>query len=68
MDLKESVVRGHNIYKEVWRPVIGELLVVLQESSNTHDRRAVAVFKDSVVVGHIPRELSITFWFLLRQD
>ena len=42
--VKESVVCGHHIYKEVWSPVVGELLPVLQESINVHDRRAVAVF------------------------
>ena len=37
--VKESVVRSHhNIYKEVWSPVVGELLPVLQESINIHDR------------------------------
>ena len=36
--VKKSVVRGHHIYKEVWSPVVGELLPVLQESINVHDR------------------------------
>lgn len=30
--IKESVVRGHHVYKDVWRPVIGELLPVFQET------------------------------------
>ena len=43
--VKDSVVRGHHIYKEVWSPVVGELLPVLQETINVHDRRSVAVFQ-----------------------
>ena len=62
--VKESAVRGHHIYKEVWSSVVGELLPVLQESRvNVHDRRAVAVFRDGIIVGHVPRELSRIFWF-----
>ena len=63
--VKESVVLGHHIYKDVWSPVVGELLPVLQESNNVHDRRAVAVFSDVNIVGHVPRELSRIFWFFL---
>ena len=55
--VKESIVRGHHIYKEVWSPVVGEPLPVLQESIIVHDRRAVAVFRDGTIVGHVPREL-----------
>ena len=62
--VKESVVRGHLIYKEVWSPVVGELLPFLQESINVHDRRAV--FRDVNIVGHAPRELSRIFWFFLN--
>ena len=59
--VKESVVHGHHMYKEGWSLVVGELLPVLQESSNIHDRRAVAVFRDGNIVGHVPRELSRIF-------
>ena len=41
--VKESVVRGHHIYEEVWRPVIAQALPVLPESNNHHDRWAVAI-------------------------
>ena len=43
--VKESVVRGHHIYKELWSPVVGELLPVPQETINVHDWRSVAVFQ-----------------------
>ena len=66
--VKESVVGGHHIYKEVTvEPVVGELLPVLQETINVHDRRSVAVFRDVNILGHDPGELSRIFWFFLNQ-
>ena len=52
---KESVVRGHHVYKVIWTPVIGEELEVRTEDDNDHDQHAVAVVKDGVVIGHMPR-------------
>ena len=42
---KESVVRGHHIYKASWTPVIGEELPVPveREEDNQHDEHAVVV-------------------------
>ena len=54
---KESVVRGHHIYKTVWTPVIGEELPVEREEDNQHDQHAVAVVKNGDIVGHIPRSI-----------
>ena len=42
---KESVVRGHHIYKTSWTPVIGEELPAKREENNEHDEHAVAVRK-----------------------
>ena len=60
--IKESVVRGHHGYKEVWLPVIRQLLPVFSEPDNRNDRRAVAIYLDGVVVGHVPKEISKVFW------
>ena len=54
---KESVVRGHHIYKTVWTPVIGEELPVEREEDNQHDQHAVAVVKNGDIVGHMPRSI-----------
>ena len=64
----ESVVRGHHVYKSVWTPVSGEELAVTPEVKNSHDRYVVAVLKNGEVVGHIPRELSRTFYFFLKHS
>ena len=34
---KDSVVRGHHVYKTVWTPVIGGELNLEREESNEHD-------------------------------
>lgn len=64
---KESVVRGHHIYKIVWSPVIGEELPLSPEDSNEHDDHAVAVLKGGDVIGHIPRSISRIAWFFLQR-
>ena len=54
----ESSVRGHHVYKDVWSPVIGDELLVQVEEHNTFDEFAMAVMKNSDVVGHVPLETS----------
>ena len=55
---KEGVVCGHHVFKRIWTPVVGKVLTVAIEADNTEDRFAVAVTKDDMVVGHVPREFS----------
>ena len=38
-----SVVRGHHVYKTIWTPVVGEMLLLKTEDNNEHDLYAVAV-------------------------
>ena len=54
----ESAVQGHHVYKSVWTPVIGKLLVCKQERHNIHDPFAAAVYKGSIIVGHVSRNIS----------
>ena len=65
---KESVVRGHHVFKRIWIPVVGEVLVVERERGNPEDRFAVSVLQDGTVVGHIPREFSKLCWDFLRHN
>lgn len=64
----ESVIRGHHVFKSVWTPFIGETLPLNVEEGNGHDIHAVAIMKDSAVVGHVPREISRVFYFFLTHD
>ena len=63
---KESVVRGHHVFKRIWTPVVSEVLTVARGASNTEDRFAIAVTKDDMVVGPVLRELSKLCWHFLR--
>lgn len=63
----ESSVRGHHIYKDLWTPTIGEELQTVQELDNHHDPFAVAVVKEGVTVGHIPRDISRVCWYFLER-
>ena len=50
----------------IWTPVVGEVLTVARETDNTADRFAIAVTKDDMIVGHVPREFSKLCWHFLR--
>ena len=45
----ESVVRGHHIYKDIWTPVLGQVLDICQEHGNIHDQYAVSVLHHGLV-------------------
>ena len=45
------------MYKEIWD---AEELVCAREPHNSHDRYAVAVKREDVLIGHLPRKLSST--------
>ena len=62
----ESVVRGHHVYKRIWTPRVGEQLQLKHEEDNSNDVRAVAIAKDGIIVGHLPRELARTVCFFKR--
>ena len=53
-----SAIRGHHIYKEIWSPDVGEELQCKMEHGNIHDMYAVAVTRENIVVGHLPRNIS----------
>jgi len=63
----ESVVRGYHIYKDIWSAAVGTTLPCRQESFNPHDSYAVALIKDDLVVGHVPRNISVICSAFLRR-
>ena len=57
--------RGFHVYREVWRPVLGEFLEMEQDYGNVHDPFSIAIkavsrerLTNFEIVGHIPREIS----------
>ena len=47
-----SYVRGYHVYSSIWEISIGEQFECARETLNDSDRYAVAVIKDSVIIGH----------------
>ena len=48
----ESIIHGHHIriYKAIWTPEIGEILVM---NSSPEDSYAVKVMKGDTIIGHV---------------
>ena len=51
-------VRGYHVYQTIWDAVVGETLECRRQPLNEHNRYAVAVIKDDVIIGHLPRKVS----------
>ena len=62
------MVRGYHVYKDIWDAVVGDELQCIRETSNRHDPFAVAVVKNMIVVGHVPRKLSAMCSLFLRRN
>ena len=55
-----SWIRGFHVYKDWWTPTCGEILPLQPEPEIAEDKNAVAVLKESRVIGHIPYHLANT--------
>ncbi len=55
----ESYVRAYHVYQRIWNPFVGEVVVVVREEGNVHDRYAVAIVESDTLcsVGHLPCEI-----------
>ena len=61
-----AVIRGLHVYKAIWTPYTGELLLVHKEPVNTCDGRAVAIITtEQTVVGHVPQGITEILWYFL---
>ena len=49
-----SIVCRQHVYKMVWTPFLGEILIANPEPKNNHNRHAVCVKKNGEIVGHVP--------------
>ena len=69
----ESTVMGFRVYRNSWKPVIGEVLKTCMEPQNEVDKYAVAVVNnDNDVIGHLPKGKSVkyakTIFYFLKTD
>ena len=46
----ESIIHGRHIYKQIWRPLVGEILTLEREEGNNHDKFAVSLLKHTTVL------------------
>jgi len=53
----DSDMLGHHVYKNVWTPYVGKVLLVEHEDDNPEDCFAVAILKSGGIVGHVPHEM-----------
>ena len=62
-----SYVRDYHAYKDLWVPVVGEVLHLRRERENAYDSYAVAILRaDGTVIGHVPYNLAPPSSFLAR--
>lgn len=62
-----SSIRGYHVYKDIWEAAEGEVLPCSRELHNLRDPFAVAIKKDDIIVGHVPRIISATCSSFLRR-
>ena len=61
----ESIIHGRHIYKQIWRPLVGEILTLEREEGNNHDKFAVSLLKHTTVLGHVPQVFLRVLWHFL---
>ena len=64
---KTLCVREYHIYKHIWNATMSERLECVMDPSNSHDRYAVAVEKDGMIIGHLPRKVSRVSTLFLKK-
>ena len=57
-EIEACCVHGYHFYQAIWLAAIGEQLTCMRETGNPTDRYAVAVTKDSTIIGHLPNNIS----------
>ncbi len=62
----QTSVRGYHDYMSAWpTPKRGELLSCIADPKNPWDQYAIAIVRDSKVVGHLPYEIAhLCFYYI----
>ena len=63
-----SSVRGYHVYKDIWEATEGEVLPCTRELHNLRDPFAVAIMREGVIVGHVPKKISAVCSSFLRRS
>ena len=49
----ESVIPGRHICKQMWQPLVEEIIILKWEEGNNHDKFTVSLLKHATVLGHV---------------
>lgn len=63
-----SYIRGYHAYKDIWSPVVGEILLLKREPNNLVDSSAIGVWKEDEIVGHVPYNIAAAISQFLKRD
>ena len=63
----ESCVRGFHVYKDIWIPATGEVLICKGEDGNIMHQYAVAIMKGSEIIEHVPRKISAVCYLFIQK-
>jgi len=58
-----SAVRGFHVYKDIWKPSIGDKLACEREFDNCFDKFAIKVVNNGETVGHLPCKFWKIAWY-----
>ena len=58
------VIQGYHVYKDIWLAPIGVVLCYERESNPY----AVVMFRDDVMIGHVPRVISAVCSVFIRRS
>ena len=58
-------VRGYHVYKNVWKPSLGDKLACEREFSKCFDKCVMKVVNNSKTVGHLPCKFGKKAWYFL---
>ena len=62
-----SCIRGFHVYENAWTPTHHEIIYCSHVEGHVHDPYAVKVIKSGIVVGHLPKKISVTCFLFLRK-
>ena len=62
-----SASRGYHIYHTYWSPLHEDILQTELDYMNPHDKYSVAIKKDNIIIGHIPRVQSQVCSYFIRR-
>ena len=58
-----SAVCGFHVYKDIWKPSIGDKLACEREFDNCFDKFAIKVVNNGETVGHLPHKFTKIAWY-----